>query len=862
MTDSQTHKCYVVRWFPFALASLLAFALRVATADGDLWGDEAASVTLSLRPIGLMLATLASAEPHPPLYPLVLKAWMRLAGTEELVARLPSIAAGTLTVPLLGQLGRIVDPAVGVVAALLAAVSPFLIWYASEARMYPFVTLFAVATWFALLRLLSSPSRAASVGYAAATTLGLLSHYFFLFVGAAQAAVALGWLARDRRLLGPLAGAAALALLLPTVWLIYAGRIVGSYYGAQPGSVDFGGILLSFASRLGPGWSVDRPTADALALALAPPLLAGAALAWRRPVGRVWLLWLLLPLLLAALVSMHRPMFQERYFVVVAPAAILLLATTIAAARRAVLRLLLGVGTTILLSAPLLTGAAFEHVRSQYGRHAALTNRLGRPGDAVILTGTSQSPLYEYYASRDGAGLPVFGVPRNPPASAPEAIDELTRVVAGYDALWLFLYAVDDYDPTRLVERWLSEHAYRAPPDWTVNGRLIRFATERGARLGELGRLRELGSEWRVAPSLPAAAVAAGALLPARLDLIPARSPSPAPKLRLRLLDARGFIWGESDEPLGAGLPGLPDLALGEALTERRAIAVYTGAPGGQYRVEAQLYLEEPGGTRPLGMADLGSVAVAPSDRFWPADIAGFVRLDGTAPEGWQLLGAAASDRARAGDRAYVTTVWRAGGAATEQRLRLRAPDGRTVSTRFAALAGPPGSVLRVQLAPPIGASWAPGLYRLELALDGGWRQVGALRVEPGPPPPRASEPARPLDVVIGGVARLRGYTPAPTGPTLHWESIAEVDRSLHVFVHALRSDGSIAAQSDGPPAGGRSPTHSRSGGDPVDVPQPLDAAPGEYRVVVGLYDPPTGARLPLPTGADHVDLGGMALGR
>jgi hypothetical protein len=118
------------------------------------------------------------------------------------------------------------------------------------------------------------------------------------------------------------------------------------------------------------------------------------------------------------------------------------------------------------------------------------------------------------------------------------------------------------------------------------------------------------------------------------------------------------------------------------------------------------------------------------------------------------------------------------------------------------------------------------------------------------------------VEAVLGGAARLRGYSPSEGGLTLHWEAVAPLDRSYHVFVHALDGGGAIVGQSDGPPAAGRAPTDGWSVGDRIDDRRVLPAPPGGYRVIVGLYDPATGARLPSGAGGDHVALGTVQLGR
>jgi hypothetical protein len=234
-----------------------------------------------------------------------------------------------------------------------------------------------------------------------------------------------------------------------------------------------------------------------------------------------------------------------------------------------------------------------------------------------------------------------------------------------------------------------------------------------------------------------------------------------------------------------------------------------------------------------------------------------------------------------AGSRGYVTTVWRATGSSPsgEQLIRLVKPDGGAAALWTAPLvAAPAGTVRRVQLARPIGARWRPGTYRLELAVRGpdgaldrwssgfDWLALGPMRVSPGATPPTASPPAQAVDALFGGTIRLRGYTiaPAPFAVTLHWQSerASEIDQA--VFVHLVDAAGVIRAQSDGPPADGSSPTDGWSVGDQVDDRRTFAAPAGQYRLLVGLYDPNGGARLPASgTSArgDHADLGMVTVG-
>ena len=78
---------------------------------------------------------------------------IRTFGHSEFAVRLPSLIAGTLVIPVLYELGReLYDRRTGLLAAAFAAVSPLLIWYSQEVRMYEFVTLFGLLALLTQLR--------------------------------------------------------------------------------------------------------------------------------------------------------------------------------------------------------------------------------------------------------------------------------------------------------------------------------------------------------------------------------------------------------------------------------------------------------------------------------------------------------------------------------------------------------------------------------------------------------------------------------------------------------------------------------------------------------------------------------------
>jgi len=132
---------------------------------------------------------------------------------------------------------------------------------------------------------------------------------------------------------------------------------------------------------------------------------------------------------------------------------------------------------------------------------------------------------------------------------------------------------------------------------------------------------------------------------------------------------------------------------------------------------------------------------------------------------------------------------------------------------------------------------------------------------------PSPDQIANPHTAQFGEVARLEGYRLTPPldpwqpGATvaveLFWTPLARTESPLKVFLHLLgpqAPDGStIWAQDDQFPQEGRVSTQSWEPGvllrDVYTLAIPPDAPPGEYTLAVGLYDPTTGARVPLAGG-------------
>jgi uncharacterized membrane protein len=160
---------------PLVVAAILFSRHLFADFFGDEWGHTRSVVIDD----AFWKNFLAPEMSHPPLYFILARlAWVTTH--VEWAMRLPSLLAALATVWIVGFLAdrvggqRLVAP-----ARWLAACSPFLMDFATEARPYALLILFATGSVWAFLRMMESEDRRAAALLAVMLTAGVLTHYFF-----------------------------------------------------------------------------------------------------------------------------------------------------------------------------------------------------------------------------------------------------------------------------------------------------------------------------------------------------------------------------------------------------------------------------------------------------------------------------------------------------------------------------------------------------------------------------------------------------------------------------------------------------------------------------------------------------------
>ena len=138
------------------LITLFGLELRVAISNCPMWYDEGHSILVAVQqfPFGIDNFLFTKDFQHTPFYFYFLHFWLKIFGTSEILLRFSSVIFGVATIPLTYVVAKKLyknDKIVGIISAILVAVSPLMIYYSIEVRMYMMVTFLAVLSMNYLL---------------------------------------------------------------------------------------------------------------------------------------------------------------------------------------------------------------------------------------------------------------------------------------------------------------------------------------------------------------------------------------------------------------------------------------------------------------------------------------------------------------------------------------------------------------------------------------------------------------------------------------------------------------------------------------------------------------------------------------
>lgn len=478
---------------------LVAYGWRVSGLDRQsLWRDEVDAIYFAVRSLAQTTSMFVQAAQNGPLYFLALRPWFHWMGTSEFVLRYPSVMAGTLSVPLLYQVGRQLLPprAVGPISAAMAgaiffAFNPYQVWYGQEGKMYATITCLALlATWL-WLQGISRGRWWHWLGYLATVTVAMYMHLLMVLIVPLHLTwYFLAWPASRRHWRGY--GLALTGLTVPYVPMVWWQWSFLTSAQKQTGFsfVPLDQVLTNLLTVHARGFA---PPIDLLWLA---PLIflfgsgllvgvmgigdrqpnGGNLAAWRR--FALLVSWLVLPVVFIYLLSLRQPVFTERYVIWIGPAVMLILGLGLQATASASGRAASAVVILFLIFVLALFsyfGWQQKVLTIKYDLRSAVASvfRQRDPRDLLILQIPHQEWSYRYFSSDFGpdpfarsdgrlgrwAGGPYTNYGQ-PDAEARAAVDvQMRNITRGAKDIWVMLSEAEMWDTRRLMDQWLAQHA-------------------------------------------------------------------------------------------------------------------------------------------------------------------------------------------------------------------------------------------------------------------------------------------------------------------------------------------------------------------------------------------------------------------
>ncbi len=426
---------------------LLAAALRIVNIlQQSFWLDE--GFTYHAVTEADMLSAIAG-DAHPPLFFLLMRGWIMVAGDSVLAMRYFSVLIGMLDVALIYPLAQEIarfrprTPAaarIAVLTMLLLAMADVEIFLAQEARMYTLRTLLVELSMLAYLRWLRRGTRICATVWTLTNIALFYTHYLGALIVVVETIHTLTALRGRKRLAAfGMIGISVLAFLpwgltvalqqllnpsyviggIPSNWHVLFG-LTTRYFGGQ------WAFMLALAVL---GLIVVRSRGNRLRI-LWQPLDASVLLLW----------WLILPLAVTFVGNLWLPLLSERRISLIAPAIALLIASGLGNIRRMERMFLVGVILTYGL-----TTVDYYRFKIPWNRIAEDVVQYVHPGDVVLMEVWTSDYALDYYLDH---WLPSSVMHR----SLRQWRDEATSEV--YNGELLALYAEH---PTVWLVHWGSE---------------------------------------------------------------------------------------------------------------------------------------------------------------------------------------------------------------------------------------------------------------------------------------------------------------------------------------------------------------------------------------------------------------------
>jgi mannosyltransferase len=469
--------------FPKVSTRLLVLLLILILAVGiflrvyqlgteSLWYDEASSV----QEASMSLTAISQHSNQPPLYYIILNSWINLFGTSEVALRSLSAIFGVISLLLIYYVGStLFNRRVGLISALLASISYYLINLSQEARNYSLLLILALLSYLFFIKILQNDRKLFYPFYFLATLLMGYTHVYGLLIIISQFLYLLLFWNKYKlqRLKLGITWVITIVGLVPLV-LLLGGRAVSiaaqGFWIPKPGLRSIIDTLTEF-SGTGQAESYIFLAFFLLAILGFFSIKSSASeLSWKAPVkslkGVTWslnpayieeevllLIWLFVSIVIPFIESRFlTPVYLTKYMIAASPALYLLVAKGLDNLNRKWL-LYPALILIILLSSLGLYQYYTLYTKQMWREAANFIENNGKAGSDIILFSDDYPYVrtpFNYYYKGD---IPEFGIKTDMLTDGGVASD-VENAIQGEKRLWW----ISDYTiQTEPVEKYLTD---------------------------------------------------------------------------------------------------------------------------------------------------------------------------------------------------------------------------------------------------------------------------------------------------------------------------------------------------------------------------------------------------------------------
>jgi len=308
-------------WITILFFTLISIAISIPLMYlNSIRLDEAQSIWQVSHSISEIL-DIVGRDVHVPLYHIILHFWQGIFDNSIISARYLSLLLSIISIPFVYILAsKIYTPQIALMTTILFILSPFINWYANEARMYSLLLLLAVLNSIFFIDILKQDKNKSWIGFVLTAILGIYTHYFYwLFLLSNALFYITNYRKFQKNLLSKFIISSVIIIISILPWIYYVislGAAANTKPRLQsPTSIDFFNIFSQYIFGFQPD------IINSIVLASWPVVVIIIFTSLQRKLhysvfNTFVIFQILIPVGLAFILSYLRPIFLSRYLII------------------------------------------------------------------------------------------------------------------------------------------------------------------------------------------------------------------------------------------------------------------------------------------------------------------------------------------------------------------------------------------------------------------------------------------------------------------------------------------------------------------------------------------------------------------